>query len=142
MCAPLLGADSSIRVTTTTNVVEGTMYIDEVFTRSGQTNLTRRTGIESGQVTTRLHYFFHDGLWLASMVWTAPPRSDSIGSDFTVHPGFSYFVKCEFGSSNQITSASIFKRDAVIDSFSCTNGLFFPDDASRIAKANEKRKKK
>src|SRR4051812_47857795 len=100
MCVPLRGADSSIRVTTTTNAVEGSIFINEVFTRSGQTNLTRFTAIEGGRVTTRSHDFFHDGLWLASMVWTAPPRSDSVHSDFTVDPGSPYFVRCEFGPSN------------------------------------------
>ncbi len=52
-------------------------------------------------------------------------------------PGAPYFLTFRLDSSNKTRSAIIGTSNAVIlDSFACTNGVFYPKDSSLIHEAN------
>lgn len=132
-CAAVLGADTGIRVvtTTTTNAETSSIYTSDVFMRDGQTNLVRRTKSKAGELQIRIHRFYHSGALVGDYV----AMRDSSG--FTTEAGTPYSVSFEFWPSKDIRSAVVGTKDGVIlDAFTCTNGVFSPADSSVIAKAN------
>jgi hypothetical protein len=132
-CASVLGADMGIRVVTTTktNTETASVYIKDVFTRDGLTNLVRNTKLKAGAVQIRIHRFYHGGQLVGDFVATA----DSSG--FTSEAGSPYSVSFEFWPSREVRSAVIGTKDGVVlDAFTCTNGIFSPVESSVIQKAN------
>ena len=133
-CVSVLGADTGIRVVTTTktNADTASIYTRDVFTRDGQTNLVRRSKTTTGVVQIRIYRFYHDGVHVGDYV----TMRDSSG--FTTEANCPYSVSFEFSRSKELASAVIGSKDgAILDAFSCTNGLLCPDEASRIQQANE-----
>jgi hypothetical protein len=132
-CASVLGADTGIRVVTTvtTNAETSSIYTRDVFTRDGQTNLVRTTKTKGGMLAGRIQRFYHDGV----LVGDYETFGDTSG--FSTEAGSPYAVTFEFWPSKDVRSAVIGTKDGVIlDAFTCTNGIFCPDESSRIAKAN------
>jgi len=131
-CVSVFGADTSIRVVTTVRTNDsGSITTMDVFTRDGQTNLVRYTSTKSGAVRIRIHRFYYHGLQSGEFV--ASPKS----SGFTSEAGSPYMVSFEFWPSKDVRSAVIGTKDGVIlDAFTCTNGVFSPEDSSLITKAN------
>jgi hypothetical protein len=132
-CASVLGADTSIRLVTTskTNTKSGSITTKDVFTRDAQTNLVRTTSSKSGVMRIRIQRFYHDGLLVGEFV--AMPDS----SGFTTEAGSPYSVSFAFGPSKEMKSAVIGTKDGVVlDAFTCTNGVFSPVESSLITKAN------
>jgi hypothetical protein len=132
-CAPVLAADTGIRAVTsvTTNVQSASVTTREVFTRDGQTNLVRETMRKAGAVQVRVHWFYRDGARLATYV--ATPDT----SAFVPESRSRYAVSLEFGPSKEVRHASIGTNDGfMLDAFTCTNGIFYPDEIVRIREAN------
>jgi hypothetical protein len=128
------GQSNDIQVITTakTNARTGTIKVTDIFTRNGQTNLVRTTVIRADEVQMRMQKFYVRGLDVGEYV----AMKDSSG--FTTTAGIPYSASFAFGLSNEIKTAVVGTKDGVIlDAFSYTNGLFYPEDGSIIVKANQ-----
>lgn len=135
-CLPSLAADTTdIRVFTRTDakVSPGYLVTYEEFTRNGQTNLLRVTTVKDGVTNSIAHNFYHQGTYLGRY---------SQGGGFTFvnsAPGVPYVLSFVWDSSNQIRTASVTTSNYVIlDSFNCTNGIFYPAASSAIEESNRK----
>jgi hypothetical protein len=132
------GADTNeIRVVTRTNaqVSPGYLVTYEEFTRNGQTNLIRITSAKDGVTNSIAHNFYYLGAYLGRY---------SQGGGYTFvntaarAPCAISFV---WDSSNQIRHASVTTTNYVtLDSFTCTNGIFYPVASSVIEESNRKTK--
>lgn len=134
-CASVFAADTNdVRVVSTvkTNVELGSETTTDVFTRGGQTNLVRQAKTKAGAVQIRIHQFYHAGSLVGDFV--AMPNSSGLRTE----AGSPYGVAFEFGPSREMKSAVIGTKDGdILDRFICTNGVFYPDESSRIRKAKE-----
>ena len=131
------GDTNEIRVVTRTDakVSPGYLVTYEEFTRSGQTNLLRTTTFKDGVTNSIAHNFYHQGTYLGRY-------SQAGGYTFVNSAAHApYVLTFVWDSSNQIRTASVTTTDYVIlDSFTCTNGIFSPEDSSRIEESNRKTK--
>jgi len=137
-CLPLLAADmNEIRLVTRTDakVSPGYFVTYEEFTRSGQTNLLRVTTVKDGVANSVAHNFYHQGAYLGRY---------SQGGGYTFvnsAAGAPYVLTFTWDPSNQIRAASVTTTSYVLlDSFTFTNGIFYPEDSSRIEESNRKTK--
>ncbi len=135
---PVLAADTNeIRFVTRTDtkVSPGYLVTYEEFTRGGQTNLLRITTSKNGVTNSIAHNFYHQGAYLGRY---------SQGSGYTFvnsAPGAPFVLTFLWDSSNQVRTASVSTTNYVIlDSFTCTNGLFYPAASSEIEESNRKAK--
>jgi len=129
-CASVLGADTGIRVvtTSTTNAASASIiHTQDIFTRDGQTNLIRITNTKDGAVQIQIHHFYCDGHWVGNFE-TIPDSSASVSG-----PGSDYSLSFIFGPSKDVKAAVIgTKGGVVVDAFTCTNGVFIPVESSLI----------
>ena len=137
-CLPVFAADTNaIRVVTRTDtkVSPGYLVTYEEFTRGRQTNLLRVTTVKEGVKNSIAHSFYHQGAYLGRY---------SQGGGYTFvnsAAGAPYVLTFTWDSSNQIRAASVTTTDYVLlDSFTFTNGIFYPEDSSRIEESNRKTK--
>jgi hypothetical protein len=137
-CLSVSAADTNeIRIVTRTDtrVSPGYLVTYEEFTRGSQTNLLRVTTVKDGLTNSIAHNFYHQGAYLGRY---------SQGSGYTFvnsAPGAPYALSFAWDSSNQIRAASVTTTNYVIlDSFTCTNGIFYPEDSSRIEESNRRTK--
>src|SRR5260370_11322827 len=122
--------DAQVITTATSNVASSTVTTVDVFTRSGRTNLVRQTEVADGGVHIRLQRFYHDGSLVCEFGAVTNNRA------FATAPGSSYRLSFGFSPSGEILSAVIATKDgACVDAFVCTNGVFYPEDASGIRRA-------
>jgi hypothetical protein len=137
-CLSAFAADTNeIRVVTRTDakVSPGYLVTYEEFTRSGQTNLLRTTTFKDGVTNSIAHNFYHQGTYLGRY-------SQAGGYTFVNSAAHApYVLSFTWDSSNQIRAASVTTTNYVIlDSFTFTNGIFYPEDSSRIEESNRKTK--
>ena len=131
-CASVLGADTSIRVVTTTmtNAETSSISTKEVFTRDGQTNLVRNTRTKDGAVQVRAHRFYHAGAFVGMLTEV------SNSSSTTSEPGCPFALDLEYGPGKQLKYAAILGQDGVlVDAFACTNDVLFPVPSSELKAA-------
>ncbi|GEM_PF-2102707 len=128
-----LRADGEITVVTTMYKQPHYDKVQEVFLRSGKTNMIRVTAFEGTNMVSRLHRFLVDDKKVA-MFWEHRGTSS-----FTVLEEAGGFMSdIEFGASNQVTMVSISTDGGrLVEAYGCTNGLFQPIDTARLKKANE-----
>jgi hypothetical protein len=122
---------------TDTKVSPGYLVRYDTFTRSGQTNLLRITTTKDGVTNNVIHTFVHQGARLGSY-----SQSQSLGNTF-INSEAEAPCRLAFilGSSNQVLAASVTTTNYVIlDSFTYTNGLFYPVASSQIEETNRKTK--
>jgi hypothetical protein len=133
-CGAVLAADTNeilVVSTAKTNAQSGSVTTTDVYLRDGQTNLVRDTRTKAGAVQIQIQRFYHAG-YLVSDFMTMPNSSG-----LSVEAGSPYAVSFEFWPSKEVRSAVIGTKDGVIlDAFTCTNGVFYPDSNSHISKAN------
>ena len=126
-------SDIQIFTRTNTNISPGYVTMYEEFTRDGQTNLLRITVTKDGMVRDRAHSFYYQGAYLGRYTWAG---------DITIMnsaAGAPYSLNFVLNSSNQPVAASVMATNYVIlDSFTCTNGIFSPEESSRIRESNRK----
>jgi hypothetical protein len=140
-CASVFAADTGVMVatSTTTNAESASITTTEVFTRDGQTNLVRQTITKDGVVLRRVHRFFGDGARLATYV-VDPASTGQFpirAGGFYPESGSRYSVSLVFSPSNEVSYAMIGKNDGhILDGFTCTNGIFQPDELSNISEFN------
>lgn len=137
-CLSVFAADTNeIRVFTKTVGKDGAgnLITSEEFTRNGQTNLIRIIGVKDGVTNSIAHNFYHQGVYLGRY---------SRGSGYTfinTAVGAPYVLAFVLDSSNQVRAASVMATNYVIlDSFTCTNGIFYPEDRLRFEESNRKTK--
>jgi len=131
-CASALGAETDIRVVTTsrTNAETVSVSTKDVFTRDGHTNLVRNTKTKAGAVQIRIHRFYRAGR-LVGMLTVTPDSSSS-----TSEAGCPFALDFEYGSSNELKYATIVGQDGrLVDAFACTNGVLFPVPSSELRNA-------
>jgi hypothetical protein len=137
-CLSVFAADTNeIRVVTRTDakVSPGYLVTYEEFTRSGQTNLLRTTTFKDGVTNSIAHNFYHQGTYLGRYSQAGGYTFVNSAADAPCVLTFSW------DSSNQIRAASVTTTNYVIlDSFTFTNGIFYPEDSSRIEESNRKTK--
>ena len=137
-CLSVLAADTNeIRLVKWTDdrVSPGYLVTYEEFTRSGQTNLLRVTTSQNGVTSSTAHNFYHRGAYLGRY-------SKASGCTFVnAAPGAPVMLTFVWDSSNQLKTASVSATNYVIlDSFTYTNGLFYPAGSSEIEESNRKTK--
>ena len=135
-CLSAFAADTNeIRVVTRTDskVSPGYLATYEEFTRSGQTNLLRITTVKDGVTNSLAHNFYHKGAFLGCY-------SQSLGyTHISSAADAPYRLAFVLDSSNHVRAASVTTTNYVtLDSFTCTNGLFFPVASSVIEESNRK----
>jgi YD repeat-containing protein len=119
-CLSALGADTGIRVFTSSTTNASFIHTQDIYTRDGQTNLIRITDTKAGVVQIQIHRFYHDGSFLG--YFEVAPES----SGFVAETGSGYSMSFEFSQSKDAKSAVIGKSHEVVDAFTCTNGVFIP----------------
>jgi hypothetical protein len=137
-CLSVFAADTNeIRVVRWTNshISPGYLVTYEELTRGGQTNLLRVTTFKEGVTNSIAHNFYHQGVYLGRY---------SQGDGYTIvnsAAGAPCVLGFVWDSSNQVRAATVTTTNHVmLDSFSFTNGIFYPDNSSRIEQSNEKTK--
>jgi hypothetical protein len=137
-CLSVFAADTNdLRVITWTYKImpEDSLATVEVFTRSGQTNLVRNTHTKDGVVLLRNQSFYYHGTEAGSYTYQTANRPDAtmVGSA----PGAPYYFNVAFDASNRPLTVHIMSTNFVmLDSFLCTNGVFYPEDSSIIRESN------
>lgn len=113
----------------------GCLVTYEEFTRGGQTNLLRITSVSEGVTNSIAHNFYQQGAYLGRY-------SQGSGCTFVNSAVSAPFVLTfVWDSSNQIRAASVMTTNYVtLDSFTFTNGMFYPVPSSEIAESNRKTK--
>jgi hypothetical protein len=117
----VLAGETDIRVTRTaqTNAENASVYVKEVFTRGGETNLVQITK-KRPEGTTRICHFYHAGQLVGNFV--ADPNS----SVFNTEAG-PYCLSLRFSLSEEIESVRIgSKVGALLDEFHYSKGAFSP----------------
>lgn len=137
-CLSVFAGDTNeIRVVTRTDtkVSPGYLVTYEEFTRGSQTNLLRVTSVKDGVTNSIAHNFYYQGTSLGRY---------SQGGGYTFVNSAArapYVLAFVWDSSNQIRAALVTTTNYVIlDSFTCTNGIFYPENSSRIEESNRKTK--
>jgi hypothetical protein len=126
---PLLGADTDIQVTATsqTNIEKKLILTQEVFKRDGQTNLVRRTIYKAGKLKVRLHDIYHGGFKVA--VLSTEPGISLIDTK----AGSPYEVTFNYGQSNNLRTVLVWTtNDMVVDAFDCKDGILSPVESSLL----------
>ena len=116
---------------------EDSLATIEMFTRGGQTNLVRQTHTKDGVVLLRNQSFYHNGAEVGIYTYQVRGNPDvtSVGSV----PGATCYFNIAFDSASRPRSAHIMATNLVmLDWFDCTNGVFYPADASLIRQANDR----
>jgi hypothetical protein len=133
-CVTVFAEDTNdVRVvsTVTTNGVSASVTTVDVFTRNGQTNLVRQTKVGDGGVHIRLQRFYHDG----SLVGEFGAVTNNCA--FATGTGSPYRISFGFSRSGEMMSAVIASKDGTyVDAFSCTNGVFYPEDGPSVRRLN------
>jgi hypothetical protein len=136
-CVSVFGVDSSINLVTTsrTNTQTGDVIIKDEFTRSGRINLVRQTTTtKEGKFFTRMQDFYDDGALVAGYLAT------SRGSLLTIAEGSPCSVNVGVDTSQRMNALLIFKAGTQVDSFRCTNGVFFPVEIRKNNRTSDKKK--
>lgn len=139
-CVSALAADTNdVRIisTTDTHTQPGILITIDEFTRGGQTNLVCDTRTKDGTLLMRTQMFYHNGSLVGEYL-TNNLYSYNRSSIISV-AGAPCSFSVSFDSSNRM-SAIIMSNAVMLESFSCTNGIFYPADSSSIAKINDMRK--
>jgi hypothetical protein len=126
-CISTFAADTGVHMTASvsTNAETGAVYLEETFTRNGQTNLVRRTKTEDGVVTGRIQRFYHDGEFVAVHVVVSKPSHMARESFSTT--GSSCSVNVDFSPTKEIERVIITRmKGNVLEGFAATNGAFYP----------------
>jgi hypothetical protein len=137
-CLSVFAADmNEIRVVTRTDakVSPGYLVAYEEFTRSSQTNLLRTTTVKDGVTNSIAHNFYHQGTYLGRY-------SQAGGCTFVNTAARApYVLIFVWDSSNQIRTASVTTTNYLtLDSFTYTNGIFYPVASSVVEESNRKTK--
>jgi hypothetical protein len=141
-CLPVFAADTNdIRVVTWTYKImpENSLATVQAYIRSSQTNLVCNTHTKDGVVLMRNQSFYHNGTEVGSYIYQNI-RQVGNGPDATMigsAPSAPYYFSVALDVSNQPISAHIMSTNfMMLDSFRCTNGVFYPEDSSLIRESN------
>jgi len=123
-CWSVVAADTGVRVSSNvrTNAETGAIYIQDTYTRHGQTNLVRITKIQGGVVVFRLQKFCHDGQEVAYFS-ERPPNTPLT---FTVKAKCPYEVELDYLPNNKDVRCLIIWGGNFFDGFFPANGIYYP----------------
>ncbi len=119
--------------TSKTNLETQSIYITDIYTRDGMTNLVCRTKLKRGSIQIRIQQIYCDGKLLGEV------EDDKVNKIFGTYAEANrpYDLAFQFYSDKTLRSVSIGTNGILADAFTCTNGVLFPLDSSTIKKANE-----
>lgn len=126
-CMAVSAADTGVRVVTnlSTNAETKAVYLEETFTRDGQTNLVRQTKTEDGVVAGRIQKFYHGGEFVAVHLLVTRPAHMARESFSTAES--SYSVSLDFSPAKAMERLFISKKKGnILDGFIATNGVLYP----------------
>jgi hypothetical protein len=123
--------DVQVFTTTDTHTQPGILITLDTFTRGGQTNLLRDFRTKDGALTIRNHRFYHDGVQIGGYI-TYPTHSIS----YSV-AGAPYSMSFQYDAANQLRSALVTSNTTILESFPCTNGVFYSADSAFIQKVGQ-----
>ena len=130
--ASVFAADRTLQQFSFVKTNADLVFIEEVFTRNGETNLVRDTLMRRGILESRTHKFYQGGLLIGEH-WSFP---DSAG--FITEANLPYTMILRSSPSNNVSFAYICSPDRiVIDYFMATNGVFYPVDSSTVQEARK-----
>jgi hypothetical protein len=89
--------------------------------------------VKDGVTNSIAHNFYHRGAYLG--------RYSRGGGNTFVNSAANAPCALNFAwdSSNQVRAASVMTTNyVVLDSFTCTNGIFYPEESSRFEESNRK----
>ena len=136
-CVSALAADTNdIRLVTTfgTSTEPGILTKIDTFTRAGQANLVCNTLTKDGVLQIRTHQFYHDGLLVGEYSTNNLYTYDR--SSFISVASAPYGISFNLDSSNKLSAFVTDTNHLILESYSCTNGIFYPADSSFIANLN------
>jgi hypothetical protein len=137
-CLSVFAADTNdIRVVTWSYKVlpEDSLATIEVFTRAGQTNLVRQTHTKDGVVSLRNQSFYYNGTEVG--IYTYQTKNPPDRTMIVSVPAAPYYFSVALDASNRPISAHIMSTNFImLDSFRCTNGVFYPEGSSLIRESN------
>lgn len=114
-----------------TNAETGAVYVEETFTRNGQTNLVRTTKTQDGVVAARTQRFYHEGEFVAVHLLVRSPVHMARESFTTIES--SYSVGLDFSPTKDIERVIVTRtKGNVLDGFTATNGVFYPVSNSEL----------
>ena len=126
-CISVVAASTNdVQVITTfnTNTQPGILITLDTVTRAAQTNLLRDTRTKGGTLTIRNQTFYHDGVQIGGHT-TYPTTS------FTYSvAGAPYSMSFQYDASNQLRSALVSSNTTILESYTCTNGVFYSKDSA------------
>ncbi len=126
--------DIQVFTTLNTNTQPGILITIAEFTRDGQTNLVCDTRTKDGVLRIRTHRFYHDGLLVGE--YSTNNLYAYNRSSFISVAGVPYGISFNLDSSNKMSAFVTDTNHLILESYSCTNGIFYPADSSFIAKLN------
>ncbi len=122
--------DVQVVTTTDTNAQPGVLITVDTYTRGGQTNLIRVARTRAGEFVDRQQTFYHDGSRLGGLL-TYPHGSSFLST--VGAPCFLTVNSIDCDGSNNLFSAFVINSNSVLaDAFTCTNGIFYPEDSAYI----------
>jgi hypothetical protein len=128
-CMPLLGAETDVQVTTTsqTNAEKNLVLKNEVFERAGQTNLVCRTMYKAGKLKIRLQQIYHGGVEIAVL---SGNHDEFLIQTKAWSP---YWVSFNYGLSNNLQAVLVWTtNDLIVDAFDCKGGILQPVESSLL----------
>ena len=102
--------------------------------RAGQTNLVCDTRTKDGVLRIRTHRFYHDGLLVGE--YSTNNLYTYNRSGFLSVAGAPFGISFSLGASNTMSAFVTDTNHLILETYSCTNGVFYPADSSFIAKLN------
>jgi DNA-binding beta-propeller fold protein YncE len=126
--------DIQVFTTLNTNTQPGILITIGEFTRDGQTNLVCDTRTKDGVLRIRTHRFYHDGLLVGE--YSTNNLYAYNRSSFISVAGAPYGISFNLDSSNKMSAFVTDTNHLILESYSCTNGIFYSADSSFIAKLN------
>jgi hypothetical protein len=136
-CLSLLAVgtnDIQVFTTLNTNTQPGILITIDEFTRAGQTNLVCDTRTKDGVLRIRTHMFYHDGFLIGEYSTNNLYSYNRSGIISVAAAPYGFSVS--FDSSNKMLALITATNHLVLESYSCTNGIFYPADSAYIAKLN------
>jgi hypothetical protein len=133
LVARIQAQDVNVVTTTRTNLETETIYITDIYTRDGKTNLVCRNEFRDGK-QGRNQKIYHDGVLLGTI------HEVNGVAGISTKPNPTYALTFQFAADKTLQptvlqSAVITSNYFLVDAFVCTNGVLFPMETSKIEKA-------
>ena len=134
------GQDVQVVTTTKTNLETETIYITDIYTRDGMTNLVCQDEFRNGG-QARNQKIYHDGVLLGKVVEVNSFAGINGFVGISTEPNPTYSLTFQFATDKTLQpvglqGATVNSNYFLVDAFDCTNGVLFPMYSSKIEKVH------